>query len=152
MWHSRSGSTARLRDAFLEGAAEGAAADPEAPVRVRSLGVLDAGPDDVAAAAGVALLSPTNFGYMAGLTKDFLERIFYPCLEAAVVRPWALVVKGDTDLSGGVSSIERIVEAGMHWKRIAPPLQVLGPIGQEHLDAAWELGATFAAGLGAGLY
>ena len=42
---------------------------------------LDSTADDVLACDGIIIGSTENFGSMAGLVKDFLERIYYPCLE-----------------------------------------------------------------------
>ena len=148
VFHSRSGSTAQLRDAIVAGASEAA---PDTVER-RVLGVLDAGPDDVLWADAVILATPANFGWVAGLMKDFLERIYHPCLNLTRGRPYALVVKGDTDVDGAVTAVERIVSAGMGWKSVQAPLKVVGPIEQQHLDTAWEIGATVAAGLDADLF
>ena len=145
--HSRTGGTAQLRDAALAGIAEGG---PD--LEVRSLAPLDCGPDDVLGAAGLVLLTPTNFGWMAGLVKDWFERIWHPCLDHTVGLPFALAVKGGVDVDGGVASIEKVAIAGLHWKLVAPMLTVVGDVEQEHIDAAWELGATMAAGLAEGLW
>ena len=146
VYHSRSGSTARLRDAIVEGAevVEG--------VERRVLGALDAGPEDVLAAQAVILATPANFGWVAGLMKDFLERIYHPCLEETRGMPYALAVKGDTDVDGAVGAVERIVVAGMGWRAVQPVLKVVGGVEQAHIDAAWELGASTAAGLAEGLF
>jgi hypothetical protein len=148
VFHSRSGSTAQLRDALIAGATEAA---PDTVER-RVLGVLDAGPDDVLWADAVLLATPANFGWVAGLMKDFLERIYHPCLDHTRGKPFALIVKGDTDVDGAVGAVERIVVAGMGWKTVQPPLKVVGALAQEHLDAAWEVGASVAAGLDADMY
>ena len=146
VYHSRSGSTAQLRDAIVEGASQVDA------VERRVLGVLDAGPDDVLAAAAVILATPANFGWVAGLMKDFLERIYHPCLDRTRGLPYALAVKGDTDVDGAVGAVERIVVAGLGWRSVQPTLKVVGAIEQLHIDAAWELGASIAAGLAVGLF
>lgn len=115
------------------------------------LDAFEAGPDDVLSASGVILGTPARFGYMSGATKDFLERIYHPCLDRTAGLPWAMFVKGDTDTSGAASSVERIV-AGMKWRRVLPVLEVVGPVGPEELDAAVELGSAFSAGLEAGIF
>lgn len=145
--HSRSGGTAQLRDAAVAGIAEGG---PD--LDVRSVAPLDCGPDDVLAAAGLVLLTPTNFGWMAGLVKDWFERIFYPCVDHTAGLPFALAVKGNVDVDGGVASVEKVAIAGLKWKLVAPILTVVGDVERQHLDAAWELGATMAAGLTEGLW
>ena len=144
--HSRTGSTRLLCDDALAGASEAGGAE----VDIRNLGAFDAGPDDVAWAEAVMLLTPANFGYMSGALKDFFERIYHACLGATAGLPYALVVKGDTDADGAVTSVERIV-AGLKWRLLQPALVVVGPLGDEHRAAARELGATLAASLEAGI-
>ena len=82
--------------------------------------------------------------------KDFFERIYHPCLDHTAGLPYALVVKGDTDVDGAVTSVERIT-AGLRWRALAPPVVVVGSIGDADREAAWELGATVAASLDAGI-
>jgi len=144
--HSRTGSTSELRDSVVAGASSAA---PDT-VSVRSLGAFDAAAADVLWAEAVVLLTPANFGYMSGALKDFFERIYQPCLDHTAGLPYALVVKGDTDTSGAISSVERIV-AGLRWRQIAPPLAVVGALLPAHAAAAGELGATVAASLDAGI-
>jgi multimeric flavodoxin WrbA len=148
VYHSRSGSTARLLSAVLEGVAAGAS---ESAVARRCLAAPDADADDVRWADSMILGTPANFGYMSGLMKDFLERVYHPSLEVTAGLPYALFVKGDTDVDGAVASVERIV-AGLKWRAVTPHLVVVGDVGDSQLAAAFELGATMAAGLEARLW
>jgi multimeric flavodoxin WrbA len=125
------------------------AASPESEVVLRD--AFQAGPDDVLQASGVILGTPARFGYMSGAMKDFLERIYHPCLPATRGLPWGLFVKGDTDTSGARQSVERIV-AGLSWRLVLPVLEVVGEIGRQEREAALELGGAFAAGLEAGIF
>ncbi len=111
----------------------------------------DAGVDDVRWADAVLLGTPENFGSMSGLMKDFLERIYYPLLEATAGLPYALFVKASTDGQGAVSSVERVL-AGLRWKAVQPPLVVVGDVRAGDLERCHELGMTMAAGLEAGIY
>lgn len=147
--HSRTGSTAELRDALCAGLAEGA---PGADVVVRD--ATEAGLDDLAPADAVVFATPARFGGLAGLTRDFLERIYPWFEERPDVRPglpWSAVVKGASDPSGAVRDLERIL-TGLRWKPVLPPLQVTGEVTAAARAAAHELGATLAAGLDAGLW
>lgn len=144
---SRTGSNRRLVDAFVEGAgAEGIEG-----VRTRVLEPLDAGPDEVQAADGIVLAGPPRLGMIAGLMKDFLERIYYPCLDETVGLPYAIVMKGDTDATGALDQTQRIV-TGLQWQQVQPPLVVIGEVTDDHLEAARELGATLAGGLSVELW
>ncbi len=147
VFHSRTGSTRVLCDAAVE-AAEAAAG---AEVAVRVLGAFSAGPDDVLWAHGALLITPANFGYMSGAMKDFFERVYHPCLDSTAGLPYALVVKGDTDVEGALSSVERIA-TGLRWRRVLPPVTVVGTLGPPDLERAADLGATLAAGLAAGIF
>ena len=151
VWHSRSGSTAILRDALLAGATHAADADVGAPMTMRSLEAWVAGPEDVLWATGVVLATPANFGYMSGALKDFFERIYHPCLERTAGLPYVVLAKGDTDVDGAVASVERIA-TGLRWRRALPPLTVVGAAGEADIDRATELGAAFSAGLAAGIF
>lgn len=143
--HSRTGGTRVLADA----AVAGATAVAERPVT--AVDAFEAGPSDVLAAGAVLLATPARFGYMSGALKDFLERIYHPCLERTVGRPYALMVKGDTDVDGAVASVTRIV-AGLRWRLVQPPLTVVGEVGPADTERAAELGGALAAGLEAGLF
>jgi len=147
VFHSRTGSTRVLCDAAVNEATAAGGDD----VNVRVLGAFSAGPEDVLGAHGILLVTPANFGYMSGALKDFFERVYHQCLERTARLPYALVVKGDTDVEGAVASVERIA-TGLRWRQVLPPVTVVGPIGPGDEARAAELGATFAAGLGAGIF
>lgn len=146
--HSRAGHTEILVEAAV-GAARAAVEDSDLPVE--ALSAFEAGPDEVLRASGVLLATPARFGYMSGALKDFFERIYHPCLERTQGLPYALLVKGDTDTSGAVASVERIA-TGLAWRRVLPALEVVGEIRPEDLEAAAELGGSLAAGLDTGVF
>jgi multimeric flavodoxin WrbA len=92
--------------AMAEAVARGAQGEENVEVVVKRCA--EAGPADVLAADGLILGTPENFGYMSGMMKDFLERIFYACEGKVNGRPWALFVGAGLDGSGAVTSVERI--------------------------------------------
>jgi flavodoxin len=147
VFHSRTGSTQSLCETAVRAAGDAAGND----VSLRVLGAFVAGPDDVGWADGVLLVTPANFGYMAGAMKDFFERIYHPCLETTVGLSYGLLVKGDTDVEGAVASVERIT-TGLRWRRVLPPVTVVGAIGPNDVERATELGAALAAGIAAGIF
>jgi len=148
--HSRSGSTAVLCDAAVAGAAE-VVGSTEEDVELRVRGAFDADAHDVLWADALLLATPARFGSLSGALKDFFERIYHPCLEHSAGRPYALIVKGDTDVDGAVASVEKIA-TGLRWRLVLPPVTVVGDIAPSDLEAAAELGATLAAGLGEGMF
>ena len=147
VFHSRTGSITSLCNKVAEGVIAGSS-DGIVP---RVLKAQDAAIEDVLGADAIILGTPANFGYMSGMLKDFFERIYEECLDMKPAMPWGLVAKGKTDVDGAITSIERIV-GGLKWKMVVPALKVVGPIKPEHLDCAFELGATMSAGLEAGIF
>ncbi len=145
--HPRSLSVMRLAEACVAGTH----ADGIDGVTTRVVAPLEAGPDDVLAADGIVLAGPEHFGLLSGLVKDFLERIYYPCLDETVALPYGLIVHGRHDGTGTIRSTERII-TGMRWKAVCAPVLSLGEVTGEDLAAAEELGATLAGGLSAGLW
>jgi NAD(P)H-dependent FMN reductase len=144
VYHTGGTKTAQMAQAVERGASS------EPGVRVVAKRCADAGPEDVLAADGLILGTPENFGYMSGMMKDFLERIFYPCEGRVAGRPWALFVGAGQDGTGAVSSVERIV-TGLRLKRIAEPVVVVKDLKPEQVAALEELGGAMAAGLAEGI-
>lgn len=147
VYHSASGSTAKMAEAVIAGARDIAIDCVE--VRVRD--ALAAAAEDVLAADGILLGTPENFGYMSGALKVFFERVYYPCLEHTQGRPYALFIKAGTDGSGARTSVERIV-TGLRWRAVQAPLLVVGELTESDLAGCRELGMAMAAGLEAGLF
>jgi len=144
VYHTGGVKTAQMSEAVERGARA------EEGVRVVVKRCADAGPQDVLAADGLILGTPENFGYMSGMMKDFLERIFYACEGKLEGRPWALFVGAGQDGSGAVTSVERIV-TGLRLKKIREPIVVVKDLKPEQLAACEQLGAAMAAGLAAGI-
>jgi hypothetical protein len=132
--------------AMFEAVLAGASTDDIEGVEVAVRPALTASPVDVLAADGYLLGTPANIGYMSGALKHFFDGIYYPCLTATQRRPYALYVHGNSDTTGAVRAVESIT-SGLSWRRIRPPLSVLGPPSADDLAQCWELGAIVAAEL-----
>lgn len=147
VYHTGGVKTAEMANAVARGARD---ADVDGEVRIVQKRCADAGPQDVLDADAIILGTPENFGYMSGMMKDFLERVFYPCEGKVEGRAWALFVGAGQDGAGAVSSVERIV-AGLRLKKAHDPVIGLRELTPEVIARCEELGATFAAGLAAGV-
>jgi multimeric flavodoxin WrbA len=140
--HTVSPATHELLLAVLEGAR-----DPSiAGVEVVERPALTAGAADVLDADGFVLLAPANLGSMAGALKHFFDQIYYPCLESTRARPYALVLHGNDDTEGARRGVEKIV-AGLQWRAVAAPVEVVGAPAAAARDACRDLGGVVAATL-----
>src|SRR6185312_6714744 len=74
VWHSATGGTRQMAEAAAH-----AASDPD--VMVRLLHARDAVADDMLAADGYLFATPENLAALAGVTKDFFDRVYYPVLD-----------------------------------------------------------------------
>jgi multimeric flavodoxin WrbA len=157
VWHSHTGGTRQMAQAAA------AAARAEGGVEVDLRHAPEAGPAEVLAADGYLFATPENLATMAGLMKDFFDRIYYPALDRVNGRPYAALVCAGSDGAGAARQIERIA-TGLRLKAVAPPLVVvthaqtpqaiLAPkvIAAEDLARCAEIGAAMAAGLAAGVF
>jgi multimeric flavodoxin WrbA len=145
VFHTGGVKTAQMAEAVARGA------KGEENVRVVVKRCAEAGAEDVLAADGLILGTPENFGYMSGMMKDFLERVFYPCEGKVNGRPWALFVGAGQDGSGAVTSVERIV-LGLRLNKVHEPVIGLKDLTPEILGNCEGLGAAFAAGLAMGVF
>jgi NAD(P)H-dependent FMN reductase len=152
VWHSQFGGTARMAQAARDGAR-----DIE-DVDVVFRHARDAAVEDLLACDALLVATSENFGSLAGMTKDFFERVFYPCEHAVEGKPYTVIVCAGTDGSGAMRDTDRIatglalrkVLPGIVWKSgVTAQPQVVPP---DILAQCNELGATLAAGLAAGIY
>ncbi len=142
-----SDNTQRLADSIVLGARH----DDIENVTVQHFEPTAASAKEILASDGMILGTTENFGYMSGLMKDFLERIYYPCLDQTQGMPYALYVRAGNDGEGAKTSVERIV-TGLRWNPIRPALIMTGDFQDRFLDQCEELGLLMAAGLDAGIY
>ena len=147
VYHTQTGNTGQLAEAVRRGAGN----ELIEAVEVRFLMARDAGPDDLLWADGLLLGTPENFGYMSGGLKDFLDRTFYPVEGRIQSLPYAVFISAGNDGSGALRAIRRIAK-GYPFSEVQEPLIARGPVLEEHLAAAEELGMSLAAGLDAGIY
>lgn len=145
VFHTQSGSSQRLAEAAAHAAGE------ETDVRVTLLRAMEAGSAELQRCDGVLFVTPENFGYLSGGMKDFFDRTFYPCEPGTLAKPYMLIVSCGNDGSGAVRQLERIVK-GYPLSAVAEPLIVKGVPQPADLEAAAELGLSFAAGLGMGIF
>jgi hypothetical protein len=151
--HSPTRSTSALLDAVLSGAHDDAITGVDVTVRP----ALEATADEVLAADGYLLGTTANFGYMSGALKHFFDSTFLQVGGAlsdtgaadesegrTARRPFGLWVHGRYDTNGAVRSVLSIVQA-LQWRQAAEVLEVLGDVGEEHREAAYDLGGTLAA-------
>ena len=157
VYHSMTGAAEQLAAA----AAAGARDEPEVETQfVRAAG---AGVDDVLAAHGYLFATPENLATMAGLMKDFFDRVYYPALDRVNGRPYATIIAAGTDGTGAARQVQRIA-TGLRLREVAPPLvvrngaqtpeEILAPktVPASDLERARELGAALAAGLARGIF
>jgi len=145
--HVPSPNTTRLRDAVLAGARHAEIDGVEVVARTP----FEAGPDDVLAADAIILGTTENLGYMSGALKDFFDRTYYPVLEAAQGKPYALYIRAGMDGTGTRRGVETII-TGLRWRAVQDPLICRGDWNEEFLGQCEELGMAVAAGLEAGVF
>ena len=157
VWHSHTGGSRQMAEAAAQ------AARLEDGIEVRLQHAADTQPGDVLAADGYLFVAPENLASMAGLMKDFFDRIYYPVLDQINGRPYAALICAGSDGAGAARQIERIA-TGLRLKAVAPPLIVIThaqtpeailaakTIPADELARCAEIGGGLAAGLAAGVF
>jgi len=157
VYHSMTGAAEQLADAAAAGARS------EADVQLRILRAAQAVADDVLAADGFLFATPENLATMAGLMKDFFDRVYYAVLDRINGRPYCAIIAAGTDGTGAARQVQRIA-TGLRLREIAPalvirngaqtPEQILAAkvVPADDLARAHELGAAMAAGLASGIF
>ena len=157
VYHSMTGAAEQLARAAAEGAGN------ERDVATRLLRAPDAASADVLAADGYLFATPENLASMAGLMKDFFDRIYYDALDRVNGRPYAALIAAGTDGAGAARQLQRIA-TGLRLKEVAPPtivrngaqtpaqIRAMKTVPEQDLATARDLGAALAAGLAAGIF
>ena len=144
--HAPSDNTAKLRDAVMAGARHPDVDGVDVTLRTP----LDTGPEDVLACDALILGTTENLAYMAGLTKDFFDRCYYPCLEQTQGLPFAFYLRAGHDGTGTERAI-RSITTGLRWKLVQDPLICRGSYDTRFEEQCRELGLYVAASLDAGV-
>jgi multimeric flavodoxin WrbA len=157
VYHSMTGAAEQLARAAADGAGS------EADLQTRLLRAPQAQPHDVLTADGYLFVMPENLATMAGLMKDFFDRVYYAVLDQVNGRPYAAIIAAGTDGAGAARQVQRIA-TGLRLREMAPPLivrngaqtpeDILAPkhVAAHDLAPAHELGAALAAGLASGVF
>ena len=143
VYASQSGHAQSLADAVERGAwAEGG--------EVRKLHGTLAGIDDLLWCRALVIVTPENFGYMAGAVKDFFDRTFEPAQGRVSNLPYALIVRAGNDGTFARAAVERIAR-GYPLKPVAEPISWVGE-SEAPIAACEELGQLLVAGLMLGIF
>ncbi len=152
VWHSQFGGTAQMAAAARDGAAT---IDDVAVVFSTAT---DAGVDDLLRCDALLVATSENFGSLAGMTKDFFERVYYPCEHRVMGKPYTVLVCAGTDGTGAMFQTDRIA-TGLKLRKVLPGLVHTSGftakpqiVPREVLASCYEVGATLAAGLSAGIF
>lgn len=106
---------------------------------------------DLLSADGLAIGSPENFGYMAGLVKDFFDRTYNGAQGKVFRKPYVIFISAGNDGTGALKSIERIA-LGYKLKLVYNPIIARGGLNADILAQCRELGGILAAGCQAGIF
>ena len=114
VYHTQFGGTAQMANAAFDGARFDRGASDTVLRRAA-----DADVGQFLAADALLIATVENFGGMAGMVKDFLERVYYPCEGRLEGRPYAAIVCAGTDGTGAVRDVERVA-TGLRLRRVHP--------------------------------
>ncbi|MCX7634370.1 MAG: NAD(P)H-dependent oxidoreductase [Syntrophales bacterium] len=145
IYASQTGHTERMAQAVAAGAA--AIEDTEVILKRASTADLE----DLLTCDGLAIGSPENFGYMAGLVKDFFDRTYNAAQGKVFRKPYVLFISAGNDGTGAQKSIERIA-LGYKFKLVYEPVIARGALTDEILARCRELGGVLAGGCQAGIF
>lgn len=145
IYHSQTGNTEKMAQAVATGVKEVEGAE------VILKRAVEATAEDLLGADGIIIGSPENFGYMAGMVKDFFDRTFYQTHDKVFRKPLAIFISAGNDGTGALRAIERIA-SGYKFKTVFPPVIARGQIKEEDLKLCREMGGTVAAGCALGIF
>lgn len=156
VFHSKTGGARQMAEAAARGASTG-------EVQVRLLRAADAAEEDLLQADAYIFVMPENLAAIAGVMKDFFDRVFYGVLDRIIGRSYVVLVCAGSDGANAVRQAERIC-TGWRLRRAAESIIVcthaqtpekilaLKTIAAEDLQRCEDTGAALAGGLALGVF
>jgi flavorubredoxin len=136
VYHSQTGNTEAMAKAVAEGAMMAGA-------MVKLKKAADAGVDDLMECDAVILGTPNYFSYMAGMVKDFFDRVWFTVREKMGNKPYAVFGSYGGGGLPAIESVEGICE-GLGMTKMFGSIGVQRTPTEENLKACRELGEKFA--------
>ena len=132
VYHSQTGNTEAMAKAVSEGASSAGAT-------VTLKKAVDAINKDLLDCDVVAIGTPNYFGYMAGMVKDFFDRVWPTVREKMGGKPYAVFGSYGGGGMPAIESVEKICN-GLGMKKICDSLGVQRQPSAENLNACKEMG------------
>ena len=139
--HAPSPNTEKLAQAAHKGANH-----PDIHIKVILKSPQETQPEEVLAADALLLGTTENLSYMAGLTKDFFDRCYYPVLEKKQGMPFALYIRAGHDGTGTKRAVQTII-TGLRWNYVQETLMLRGEWQEGFTEQVEELAMTLAVGV-----
>lgn len=136
VYHSQSGNTEAMARAVSEGATAAGA-----QVAVKRAPQADA--EDILACDIVAIGTPNYFGYMAGLVKDWFDRVWATTRDKVADKPYVTFGSKGGGGAQGLDSVEKICNS-LKMVRACEGVIVTRQPTEEDLVACRELGKKLA--------
>ncbi len=137
VYHSQTGNTRKMAEAVAEGvkAAGGTVILKHAP---------DADKSDILACDAVIFGTPNYFSYMAGMVKDFFDRVWADVRDKLEGKPYACFGSYGGGGTPAIESIEHICD-GLRMKRISNCVHTARQPSNEVLEECRALGKKAAS-------
>lgn len=136
VYHTQSGNTEAMAKAVAEGAG-GAGA------KVDLKKAADTDDTDLLGCDVVAIGTPNYFSYMAGMVKDFFDRVWPTVREKMKDKPYAVFGSYGGGGMPAIESVEKICN-GLGMNRVQDSIGVQREPSEENLAACKELGKKLA--------
>jgi flavorubredoxin len=136
VYHTQSGNTEAMAKAISEGA-------KTAGATVVLKKASEAGVDDLLSADVVAIGTPNYFGYMAGMIKDFFDRVWATVRDKVGDKPYVVFGSKGGGGAQALESVERICD-GIKMARVSEGLMSTRQPTPDVLAQCKELGKKLA--------
>lgn len=142
VYHSHTGNTEAMAKAIYEGAVSAGAT-------VSLKKAAEAAAEDILNCDIVAFGTPNNFRYMAGVMKDFFDRVWLKIGDRAGDKLYTTFGSGGRGGRQGIESIEFICGVFSEWKQLSlkkalPGIVATGKPSVEILKECREIGTKLA--------